>query len=503
MDAANDLRQDLFENLAEQGALSAVEPPAPYKSTVQVPKTPTNGAKTAPNLSAAVDPFEEDQDMLTALPDGTQLNPDDIAILKRMNLDYCHTLVGGKNLVIGQRYCQVQGNVLTFEAPAEFKKKFMHAPLIGMSDGHGRGKRKNPGQAWMEWPGKNIKLGGTGFFPDPKKCPADALNFYRGLQVKPKAGDVKPYLDHLRYVICAGHEPSFHYLVGWMAHLFQKPDIKPSVAVVLKSVEGTGKGTMAEPLLRILGSHGNKTNGAYAIAGRFNGLVANRLMIFADEVDLTDKHVADRLKGIISETTVNLERKGLEIEPLPNYCRLIFASNHSRVLSAGIRERRYLVLEPSDGFAQDPGYFRRLWHWINHDGPAKLLNYLLIVNIAYFDPYRCPQTAALIAEKLGNLSGVNQFFYHQIAKAEPFGGRPRIRATELVDEYVAWSSEEGEKVSKAAAANLTGRMMAKLGIQVHGRSDRGGGKYYDLPERSELVQRFALLLDIPVEELDS
>ena len=226
-------------------------------------------------------------------------------------------------------------------------------------------------------------------------------------------------------------------------------------------------------------------------------------MIFADEVDLTDKHVADRLKGIISETTVNLERKGLEIEPLPNYCRLIFASNHARVLSAGIRERRYLVLEPSDGFAQDPGYFHRLWHWINHDGPAKLLNYLLIVNIADFDPYRCPQTAALIAEKLGNLSGVNQFFYHQISKAEPFDGRARIRATELVDDFVSWSAEEGEKVSKAASANLTGRMMAKLGIQVHGRSDRGGGKFYDLPERSELVQRFALLLDIPVEELDS
>lgn len=209
-----------------------------------MPQTPTKGAKTAPNLAAAVDPFEEDADLLTALPDGTQLSPDDIAILKRMNRDYCHTLVGGKNLVIGQRYCQVQGNVLTFEAPAEFKKKFMHAPLIGMSDGHGRGKRKNQGQAWLEWPGKNIKLGGTGFFPDPKKCPADALNFYRGLQVKPMAGDVKPYLDHLRYVICAGHEPSFRYLVGWMAHLFQKPDIKPSVAVVLKSVEGTGKGTM-------------------------------------------------------------------------------------------------------------------------------------------------------------------------------------------------------------------------------------------------------------------
>jgi putative DNA primase/helicase len=212
-------------------------------------------------------------------------------------------------VIVGRRYCQVQGQVFTFESPAEFKKKFLHEKKIS---------GKNRGQAWLEWPGKNIKLGGTGFFPDTKKCPPDALNFFRGLQVKPMAGDVKPYLDHLKHVICAGHEPSFHYLIGWMAHLFQKPDIKPSVAVVLKSVEGTGKGTMAEPLLRILGAHGNKTNGAYAIAGRFNGTVANRLMIFADEVDLTDKHVADRLKGIVSETTVNMERKGLEIEPLPN-----------------------------------------------------------------------------------------------------------------------------------------------------------------------------------------
>lgn len=38
--------------------------------------------------------------------------------------------------------------------------------------------------------------------------------------------------------MCAGHEPSYRYLIGWMAHLLQKPDIKPSVAVVLKSVEG-------------------------------------------------------------------------------------------------------------------------------------------------------------------------------------------------------------------------------------------------------------------------
>jgi len=328
------------------------------------------------------------------------------------------------------------------------------------------------------------------------------MNFFRGFQVEPEPGDCSPYLDHLRYVMCAGDESTYRYLLGWLGHLFQYPDIKPNVAVVLKSVEGTGKGTMAEPLLRIVGPHGIKTNGAYAIAGRFNGTVANRLLIFADEVDLTEKHVADRLKSIISETTVNMERKGLEMEPLPNYCRLIFASNHSRVISAGIRERRYLVLEPSDKYAQDPHYFKNLWAWIEGNGAAKLLHYLLNVDLSDFDPYRCPQTAALIAEKLSNLRGINQFFYNQITQPEPFGGRARINASELIDDFMKWSVEEGEKVTKAAAANLTGRMMAKLGVEVHGRSDRAGGKFYDLPGKVELVQQFAKMLDIPETELE-
>lgn len=500
MDAAAP-SQDLAANRSEQGEMAAVSPSAPPITGVQAFPSTALRPQTAPNLAAAVDPLVADLELIDRLPDGTKLSPDDIAVLKRMNESYCHALVGGKNVVVGQRFCQVQGNVLTFEAPGEFKKKFMHAPLIGKSD-EGRGKRKNQGQAWLEWPGKNFKPGGTGFFPNPKKCPPDVLNFFRGLRVRPMAGDVKPYLDHLRYVICSGHELSFRYLVGWMAHLIQKPDIKPSVAIVLKSVEGTGKGTMAEPLLRMFGPHGNKTNGSGLFTGRFNGVMASRLFIFGDEVNLTGEHAADRLKSIISEDTVNLERKGLEIEPLPNYCRFLFASNHTKVLSAGIRERRYLVLEPSDGYAQEPGYFRRLWHWIDHDGPAKLLNYLLIVDISDFDPYRCPQTPGLIAEKLGNLRGVNQFFFDQIVSTKPFGGRARIRAAGLIDDFVNWSAEEGEKVPKASAANSIGRMMAKLGIPVRGRSDRGDGKFYELPERGLLVQQFALLLDIPVEALE-
>jgi len=437
------------------------------------------------------DPIDE-----STLPDGTPLSDSDIEILKDLNKKYAQVSFAGKNIIVSGKECPIQGEVYTFESPSDFKGKFWHKHYIGI------GRQKNQGSVWLQWPGKNYLPNGAGFYPDPKKCPKGVFNFYRGFRVKPIEGDCTLYLDHLLKVICDGDEVSFNYLIGFLAHMVQQPDIKPSVAIVLKSVEGTGKGTMVSPVLKMLGSHGIQTNGAYAIAGRFNSSMANKLLAFCDEVEMIDKYLSDRIKALISESTVNLERKGLEIEPLPNYCRFIFASNHTRVINAGIRERRYLVLEPSADKAQDSDYFEKLWGWVNNGGSSKLLHYLMNVDISEFNPYKCPQTKALIAEKLDNLGGINRYFYNEIMLPEPFAGRARINAHELVEDFIKRSKEDDLKVNIASARSLTGKMMAKLNIEVRGRSDRGQGKYYDLPIRSELVQQFADFLDIPVKELE-
>jgi len=118
--------------------------------------------KTAPEPAKGKPPKEYARN----LPGGTVLDDADIEILEPLNESYTHTVLGGKNIIVGQRTCQVQGSVFTFEAPAEFKKKFLHMRLIGVGD-----KKKNQGQAWLEWPDKNYKPNGTGFYPDPKKMP--------------------------------------------------------------------------------------------------------------------------------------------------------------------------------------------------------------------------------------------------------------------------------------------------------------------------------------------
>lgn len=419
------------------------------------------------------------------LGDGTTVSGEDVDKLEALNGTYTHVLAFGDHHVASMRANPVTGETHAFQTLNSFRNNFLDV---------GRVAGRKLGEAWLQWPGHAKRLDGVGFYPNPSLCPSGVYNLFSGLSVEPVHGECGPYLDHLRDIICAGHDEAYKYLIGWLAHLFQKPEEKPSVAVVMKSIEGTGKGSMVKPLLEILGMYGIQVNGPGQIAGRFNGTIANKLFVFVDEAELTDSRAADRLKAIISEPTINLERKGKDPEPMPNYARFVFASNHERVIRAGMRERRYLVLEPDGTKAQNKGYFDQLHHWINHGGASHLLAYLLSYELAGFDPRRPPVTAALVEEKLASLPPAYQYLYSELWEGKPFGDTDKIYATDLVNRFGVWCEAHGEQLTEAAARSAVGKVMARLNMQVCGRSDRAPGKYYEVPAVEDLQERFAGLI---------
>ncbi|UNH31145.1 DUF5906 domain-containing protein [Moellerella wisconsensis] len=429
---------------------------------------------------------------LNRLGDGARITAEDIELLNEVNKTYTHVYAFGDHHIVSMRPNPVTGETHCFQTLNSFRNNFLD---------QGRIAGRRLGEAWLSWPGHSKQLGGVGFYPNPESCSHDVYNLYTGLSVEPVAGDVSPYLEHLEKVICAGDNEIYQYLTGWLAHLFQKPEEKPSVAIVMKSIEGTGKGSMVRPLLETLGMYAIQVNGSGQIAGRFNSTIANKLFVFVDEADLTDGRSADKLKAIISEDTVNLERKGKDPEIMPNYARFIFASNRDRVINAGLRERRYLVLEPDAIHAQNKGYFDRLHHWINDNGAQKLLAWLLSYDLSDFDPRRAPVTAALVEEKLASMPAVYQFIYSELWSHQPFKMQNRANATELVDMLINWSESNGESIKPPAARSAIGRIMKAMGIQVMGRSDRGDGRYYDLPEISEMKRAFAAILGEKTEKL--
>lgn len=438
-----------------------------------------NGAEAAKAaFTASLYQMNADQlrDEFRTLGDDMVLSDEEVRSLAALNQSYTHVTIGGKHRVVSLKPCQVNGRSHVFEELSQFRNYFLHQKQIA---------RRGLGTAWLQWPGKSYKPGGVGFYPRPEKCPEGVYNLFTGWGVKPCPGEVAPYLEHLEKVVCSGNKQAFTYLTGWLAHLVQHPDEKPSVAIVLKAIPGTGKGSTVKPIMQMMGQYGVQINGAGQIAGKFNATMANKLLVFADEVTVSNSREADKLKGIISEDTINLERKGIDPEPMPNFSRLIFASNSEQVLRASIRERRYLVLEPSAEKAQDKHYFDRLHNWINSGGAAHLMDWLLKFDLSGFDPRRAPVTAGLIREILSNLPPAESYVYQELCSDAPFRGQARLSASEEIDRFVSVCRDTGIDMALPAARRLIGRILTVIGLDRQGRSDRGG-VFYDLPAREEI-----------------
>jgi hypothetical protein len=421
---------------------------------------------------------------------GNAISEKEIAVLVEMNKQFAHVTMGGKHQVISTGFDGRSIESHQYEGLPDFKNRFLHVSTIaGM----------NQGDAWLKWPGKRYYKEGLAFCPNPAKCSPGQYNLFRGYAVKPIAGIVEPYIHHVTQVVCAGDLVSAKYVLQFFAHMLQKPDEKPSVAIVMKSIEGTGKGALMRPFLDICGEYAVSTNGAYLVTGRFNSVVANRLLIFSDEVDLTDTKSADRLKALISEPTVMIERKGLDAVPVGNYTRFVFASNMDTVLKAGSRERRYLVLEPSPEFAQHKDYFDNYFAWLENNGAAHLMHYLLNLDISDFDPRKAPATQALLDEKLASLPMPLAFMFEELCKEKPFNAMVRPEPKDIQNMFSNFLANNGERQTAAQMRSSLGKVLNRLQVKSIGRIGRG--QYYDFSDLESIKQSFALRIGQSVSEL--
>lgn len=421
---------------------------------------------------------------------GKTVSDEEIEVLLRMNQQFAQAVMGGKHQIISTGFDGRNIESHQFESLAEFKNRFLHVPVIaGM----------NQGEAWLKWPGKRYYSEGIAFCPNPAKCTENQYNLFRGYASKPVDGNVEPFVHHVTHVVCAGDEKIAKYVMQFFAHMLQKPEEKPSVAIVMKSIEGTGKGALMKPFLSICGEYAITTNGAYLVTGRFNSVVANKLMIFGDEVDLTDPKSADKLKALISEPTVMIERKGLDAIPVGSYTRFVFASNMDTVLKAGSRERRYLVLEPSPEYAQDTEYFTRYFAWLNDNGAAHLMHYLLNLDITDFDPRKAPSTQALLDEKLASLDMPLAFMYDELCKERPLNGLIRPEPKDIQALYSQYLEINGQRMSQAALRSSIGKMLKSIDIESVGRPDRG--MYYNFTDINSVKNGFAKRIGHTQEQL--
>jgi hypothetical protein len=238
--------------------------------------------------------------------------------------------------------------------------------------------------------------------------PHDVLNLWGGFSVQPKPGLSDRIQEHLRDVVCAGDLEHFDYLFKWMARLVQFPGKPGEVAVVLRGKEAVGKSVVGWMLRRIFGQHALAVSSPKYVTGDFNSHLADVVFLECSEALFAgDRQTASKLKAMITDDTLIIERKGSDAVSWPNALSVFMTSNEDWVVPAGPESRRYFVLDVSDERRGDTAYFDALVSEIKDDNALGAFLYdLLTIDLSGFKHRNVPVTDALQDQRARSQTGV-------------------------------------------------------------------------------------------------
>ena len=248
------------------------------------------------------------------------------------------------------------------------------------------------------------------FIPGADREIGTQMNLWRGFGVTPKQGCWPIMRAHMRDVIAAGNEEQDQYNFRWLAWAVQNPGQQAEVAIVCRGIKGTGKGTLGNAMCRMFGPHGLQIADKKHLVGSFNMHMSQCAFLFADEAYWPgDKDGEGALKRLITEPTLTIEPKGLDLFTVPNNLHVIIAGNEEWVVPASGDERRFAVNEVSSHRKGDLSYFRDLYAELQNGGLATMLYDLKTVDLKGWHPRNdVPQTAGLQKQKALSRRGVDR-----------------------------------------------------------------------------------------------
>jgi len=239
------------------------------------------------------------------------------------------------------------------------------------------------------------------------------LNLWRGFGVRSVKGDWSLMHDHIVKVIANGDKEVWTYILKWIAWAVQNPGRQAEVAIVMRGGKGTGKGALGAVLVKMFGwAHAQHVFDPKHLTGSFNMHLAQCVFLFADEAYAPkDKTAEGRLKGMITESSLFIEPKGVDGSRMPNNLHVLISGNEEWVIPASGDERRFCVTDVSDARRGNTDYWNALYSQMFDNGGVEAILYdMLNTDLGSWHPrLDVPQTAALDFQKARTRSGMDAF----------------------------------------------------------------------------------------------
>jgi hypothetical protein len=212
------------------------------------------------------------------------------------------------------------------------------------------------------------------------------------------------------------------------------------------------------------------------VIGQFNSHLKDCLILFADEAFFAgDKQHESIVKALITENKRIIEFKGKDVIQLPNYTRLMMASNKGWVVPVDIDDRRFFVVEVNPKHTKDNSYFNAIHSQMRDKGGLSAL----LHDLTHRDLNNCnlrdiPNTAAKMDNKLRSLDSVSDWLIFQVANTT------RMLADIPIDDLYRDYVDEC-RTRRAETKNGWSRQLRKIIPGLCRRQFADGKRFYAFP----------------------
>lgn len=234
---------------------------------------------------------------------------------------------------------------------------------------------------------------------DKNKVEKTDYNLFDGFKhfdnLKPIDIDIEPFFEHVRTL--TNYVPnSTEYLLDFLAHMFQRPEVLPDVALIFISKEGIGKDLFAELLQYCLGDkYFGTTDKLEQVCGKFNSILGGKLLMVLNETNpIESSQRQENIKAMITAKKLYIEEKYKTPVKCSSFVRFIFFSNREFAFPVEEGSRRPNIMKCSDkylpenyGKEKSAKYFTKLAQkFQDKDFQYAVLRFLLNRDISKFNP---------------------------------------------------------------------------------------------------------------------
>lgn len=295
---------------------------------------------------------------------------------------------------------------------------------------HGAGdKAVGLGSAWLKSPFAR-RYERTGMWPVGQE-PAGVYNVWGGLPDRTSwpvvaltaalADPLSVVLEFITGTIASRRKDVADYVLNWLAYKLQNPLDPTGTTLAFIGRQGTGKTTLAEMLIDMVGPRSAVTaSNERQMVGNFNAHFEDKLVAVFEEAFLgRDPRMAGPFKDLVTGARLHIEAKGRDVRDVPNRLAIVLTSNDASVVPLEPNDRRTTLIRVSDAHRTDNAYFEALRAAWTNGGREAFIEFLLARNLTAFDPRRplkTPEKAQALAE---TGDPVVRFWGQLIAEGEP------------------------------------------------------------------------------------